>query len=87
MDLALNNLQGLIYHKNQPTNQPTNQPGHSFCVCEEGFYPSAEAQTFYSSNRQVANYMLSRRYLSIYLIHKSKPHIATNSFTFFCDQY
>ena len=24
-DLALNNLQGLIYHK-IPTNQPTNQP-------------------------------------------------------------
>ena len=24
-DLALNNLQGLICHKNQPTNQPTNQ--------------------------------------------------------------
>ena len=26
MDLALNNLQNLIYHKTQPTNQPTNQP-------------------------------------------------------------
>ena len=26
MDLALNNLQRLIYHKKQPTNQPTNQP-------------------------------------------------------------
>ena len=25
MDLALNNLQRLICHKNQPTNQPTNQ--------------------------------------------------------------
>ena len=24
-DLALNNLQGLIYRKTQPTNQPTNQ--------------------------------------------------------------
>ena len=23
-NLALNNLQGLISHKNQPTNQPTN---------------------------------------------------------------
>ena len=26
MDLALNNLQRLIYHKTQPTNQPTKQP-------------------------------------------------------------
>ena len=25
MDLVLNNLQGLIYNKTQPTNQPTNQ--------------------------------------------------------------
>ena len=25
MDLALNNLQWLTCHKNQPTNQPTNQ--------------------------------------------------------------
>ena len=25
-DLVLNNLQGLIFHKTQPTNQPTNQP-------------------------------------------------------------
>ena len=24
-DLALNNLQRLLYHKTQPTNQPTNQ--------------------------------------------------------------
>ena len=23
-DLAINNLQGLVCHKNQPTNQPTN---------------------------------------------------------------
>ena len=26
MDLALNNLQGLICHKTQTTNQPTNHP-------------------------------------------------------------
>ena len=26
MDLALNELQRLIRHKNQPANQPTNQP-------------------------------------------------------------
>ena len=25
VDLTFNNLQKLIYHKNQPTNQPTNQ--------------------------------------------------------------
>ena len=28
MDLALNNLQSLIYDKTQPTNQPTNQTKH-----------------------------------------------------------
>ena len=27
MDLALNNLQGLICHKNQPTNQPVIMTG------------------------------------------------------------
>ena len=26
MDLAINNVQRLIYHKIHPTNQPTNQP-------------------------------------------------------------
>ena len=31
MDLALNTLQRLIYHKTQPTNQPTNQPLH-YCL-------------------------------------------------------
>ena len=30
-DLALNNLQGLIWHKNQPTNQPCN---HISCYAD-----------------------------------------------------
>ena len=35
VDLALNNQQGLICHKN-PTNQPTNQPYN--CVQTNDFY-------------------------------------------------
>ena len=37
MDLALNNLQRLIYHKN-PNNQPTNQPINQPHACVQQLY-------------------------------------------------
>ena len=45
MDLALNNLQRLIYDKTQTTNQPIGP------VVGEGSYPSAERQSVYDPSQ------------------------------------
>ena len=37
-DLVLNNLQGLISHKIQPTKQPSNQPTHTHTFAHTQIY-------------------------------------------------
>ena len=57
LDLALNNLQGLICHKTQPTNQ-TNNP-LQWDVVLAWCYPSTTSRTYLNSQKYQLRFHLS----------------------------